>query len=113
MRARLTAISTVFAVLALTSCGQNGPRPAAHAAPVSVRIGDNDEVYWNGNRLHNDAELRSRLIGTTKRNPDTDFHITVSSKASYAAVSHVLKIAQRAGVHRIGIVETEKYVPDR
>jgi biopolymer transport protein ExbD len=85
----------------------NGAPP--HPAPVVMLEVDLDGTpIWNGWRIDY-ATLDARLADAAKSDPQPEIHMMANRLAKYGAVAHVMADAQRLGLKKIGLIDTQPY----
>jgi biopolymer transport protein ExbD len=90
--------------------------PAATSTPplkppevVHLDLALDGTVRWNGEVLTNDAELQSRLGALAAAASPAEVHVHPAAQVAYKHVAHVLAMAQRQGVAKIGITSGEQH----
>lgn len=90
----------------------NGPAPDVVPPPVvRIEISATQQVFWNGDLLPNRQDLEARLSGVAQLNGPPEIHIHAAATAKYDGVAAVLSSAQRLGLHKIGVVGLDEYLP--
>ena len=89
----------------------NPIHPPVPPTVVDVGIDFDGTVEWNHNPVSM-AQLDSYFYqqGTTDPQDQSEIHISVDRLAKYDTVAQVLANAQRRGVTKIGIVNTNQYI---
>jgi biopolymer transport protein ExbD len=99
----------------LHSVNMNLPKAASiepQPKPVTIQldITASNQMVWNGTPIADKTALQALLDETAKAATSTenqpDIHIKPSDLAKYDTVASVLAAAQRAGLKKIGIVNT-------
>jgi biopolymer transport protein ExbD len=92
------------------------PPPVTHPPPVpptviDINVDFDGTVEWNHNPVSME-QLDSYFYqqGTTDPQDQAEIHISVDRLAKYNTVALVLANAQRRGVTKIGIVNTNQYI---
>src|ERR1700685_4005085 len=85
--------------------------PPVPPTVVDVAVDFDGTVEWNHNPVSM-AQLDSYFYqqGTTDPQDQSEIHISVDRLAKYDTVAQVLANAQRRGVTKIGIVNTNQYI---
>jgi biopolymer transport protein ExbD len=98
----------IFMVTAKLITGQGIPLdlPKAKTAGatqtvLNVSIDAHGGVLANGNKLGNDAELKTRAREALKADPELRTVISASESASHGKVMHVLDTVRDAGITRV------------
>jgi biopolymer transport protein ExbD len=74
--------------------------------PVQVDVDFDGRVYWNGEPVVDDAQLRQRFTQLAALDPQPGLKITPDGHGQYGRVAQVMAAAQRAGVTRMGLTPT-------
>jgi biopolymer transport protein ExbD len=85
--------------------------PPVPPTVIDINIDFDGTVEWNHNPVSM-AQLDSYFYqqGTTDSQDQSEVHISVDRLAKYDTVAKVLANAQRRGVTKIGIVNTNQYI---
>jgi biopolymer transport protein ExbD len=87
----------------------NSPPPLQPPIPVVMLEVDFDgSTIWNGWRI-SDAVLERKLADSARQDPQPEIHMMANRLARYGAVVKVMAAAERRGLTRIGLVDTQKY----
>jgi biopolymer transport protein ExbD len=89
----------------------NMPAGAPEPPPIPVvmlEIDFDGTTIWNGWRIDH-AMLERKLDAAAHLDPQPEMHMMANRLARYGAVVAVMADAQRRGLKRIGLVDTEKY----
>ncbi len=71
--------------------------------PVSIAIDFDGSIAWNGAPIEV-ADLDGRLKIEAAHDPQSEIHIVPHRLAKYGYVAHVMALAQRDGLTKLGIV---------
>jgi biopolymer transport protein ExbD len=88
----------------LESGGRDGPAPAQ---VLNVGIDFDGTILWNGAALTSLEQFERHVRAEAAKREQPELHLQVDRRAAYDHVAHVLAIAQRNGLRRIGIVGNE------
>jgi biopolymer transport protein ExbD len=91
-----------------------GPSTPPPKPPEIVRIDVDFDgtIGWNGIQISSDAELQSKLAAVAAH-PAADqpeVHLRPNKLVSYKVVAHIMAMAQRTGVTKIGLVGNEQFM---
>jgi biopolymer transport protein ExbD len=87
----------------------HAPPPLQPPIPVVMLEVDFDgSAIWNGWRI-GDAVLERKLADAARQDPQPEIHMMANRLARYGAVVKVMAAAERRGLTRIGLVDTQKY----
>lgn len=84
------------------------PVSAEKPDTITLSIDAKEQVFWNNERLADDAALQTRLQEAAARTPPPDLHLRADQQVAYRRVAQVLAAAQQAGLPRIGFVTDPK-----
>lgn len=87
------------------------PRDAPPTLPIPVVMLEVDfdgSPIWNGWRIDH-ATLERRLLAAARANPQPEIHMMANRLAKYGAVAQVMADAQRSGLTKIGLIDTQKF----
>lgn len=73
--------------------------------PITVAIDYNGSISWNGTPVTR-ADLDARFAAEARRAQQAELHILPDREAAYGVVAHVMAVAQRQGLKRMGVIET-------
>ena len=85
-------------------------RPKVEPVVMAIDIEADASVRWNGQVLADKAALHSKMAEAAAMQPQPELHLRSHPKAPYGAAAAVLAGAQRAGLTRLGIVGSERFV---
>jgi biopolymer transport protein TolR len=79
------------------------PLEAPDDAQLVLTI-DRDRVYWIGESRFSEAEIGGKLAAIAKANPDQAVFLRADGDVPYRAVAHLMAVAKKAGMPRVGLV---------
>ncbi|HEY4940500.1 MAG TPA: biopolymer transporter ExbD [Rhizomicrobium sp.] len=82
--------------------------PQAPPPVVMLEVDFDGTPIWNGWRIDY-ATLDARLADAARQRPQPEIHMMANRLAKYGAVAHVMADAQRLGLTKIGLVDTQPY----
>jgi biopolymer transport protein ExbD len=88
----------------------NNPQNNVPREVVDLEIDFDGTVMWNGNVVPDEQMLKGYFLDIASREPQPEIHLRPNRLCKYDYVAHVLALAQRLGVHRIGFVGNEQYL---
>jgi len=105
---------TVPAIIGSTPIHVDLPRteaafdPSSEQLPLNISLKREDNeiaLYWNGDKVRNDEEFRSRL---RQSRPAKDQEVSISADKNivYDRVVHVMDMLAEVGVHKISLPTT-------
>ena len=105
---------TVPAIIGSTPIHVDLPRteaafdPSSEQLPLNISLKREDNeiaLYWNGDKVRNDEEFRSRL---RQSRPAKDQEVSISADKDivYDRVVHVMDMLAEVGVHKISLPTT-------
>ncbi|RZS56686.1 ExbD/TolR family protein [Sphaerotilus mobilis] len=71
--------------------------------PVTLRIGADDTLSWNGEPLADRADLQRRMAALAAQPTGVPLRIESDGRASYGALASVMVAADQAGLRRLGV----------
>lgn len=80
------------------------PQPENAPDPVSLRIDETGQLFWNGNPISRNA-LRPSLLVEAMREPQPLLKLETSPEVRYEVLTEVLSTARNAGMTKIGFVD--------
>ncbi|HEX4301235.1 MAG TPA: biopolymer transporter ExbD [Rhizomicrobium sp.] len=86
----------------------NGHSPATPSPVVMLEVDFDGTAIWNGWRISH-ATLEQRLVDAAHSDPQPEIHMMANRLARYGAVAQVMADAQRLGLRKIGLVDTQPY----
>lgn len=87
------------------------PRGAPPVLPIPVVMLEVDfdgSAIWNGWRIDH-ATLERKLLDAAREDPQPEIHMMANRLAIYGAVAQVMADAQRSGLTKIGLIDTQKF----
>lgn len=87
-------------------------QPQKQPEVVDIVVDFDGTIGWNGTIISSDADLQSRLqaIGTQPQDAQPEVHLRPNKLVSYKHVAHIMAMAQRLGVTKIGLVGNEQFM---
>src|SRR5271170_619586 len=76
---------------------------------ITIAIDKQGDIYWNTKQLADQEELKTKLRGIAREEPQPEVHIRGDSNVRYQFVGQVLVATQRIGIRKVAFI-TE---PDR
>ena len=83
---------------------QGSAGPAIPRESINVEIDFDGTVLWNGNVVADYAQLEQFFRSASRKAEQPDVRVSANPRSKYDTLAHVLAIAQRNGMERIGIV---------
>jgi biopolymer transport protein ExbD len=71
--------------------------------PIEIMVDFDNTLLWNGEVVAGYDELEARMREAQRSSDQPQLHVRADRRAQYDSVAHVLAIAQRSGMQRIGI----------
>jgi biopolymer transport protein ExbD len=95
-------------IMTHTTMLESGHVDLAPPAPVlNVSIDFDGTILWNGTALSGMDQFERYIRVEAAKGEQPELHLRADRRAAYDQVAHVLAIAQRNGLKRIGIVGNE------
>jgi biopolymer transport protein ExbD len=89
------------------------PRPAATTPkvdPVIISVFvDTDHIHWNGTPEIDLAQATQNFAALQAMDPQPELHVRSHPDAHYEAVATLMAQAQKSGLKKIGITDTQAY----
>jgi len=88
------------------------PAPAAtHSDPevIAIYVDEHDAIHWNGADEISLEDAVQRFNGLQATQPQPELHVRAHAQASYETVALLLARAQKAGMQKLGIVDTQAF----
>ena len=85
------------------------PQVRSEPLIVQIEVGPTNQLLWNAEPLADRAALAARLQAAAQQGEQPEIHIRSHPQAKYDTLAAVLSAAQRAGLHKIGVVGLEAY----
>jgi biopolymer transport protein ExbD len=83
---------------------QSGNGPAVPRETVNVEIDFDGTVLWNGVMVESYAQLEQFFRASSRKAEQPELRIMANARSRYDTLAHVLAMAKRNGMERIGIV---------
>jgi biopolymer transport protein ExbD len=87
----------------------NPPPPLEPPVVVTIEIDFDGTVMWNGDTIADD-QLNSNFRQAAAQPVQPEFHLRPNKLVAYKYVAHVMAMAQRDGVTKIGLVGAEQFL---
>ena len=92
------------------------PQVQAQSPPVPptvIRIDIDAEghIRWSGRLMSSHEELEAEMQAAAALRPQPQLHVRAHPSANYGVVVGVMGSAQRKGLHQLGVVGSERFVP--
>jgi biopolymer transport protein ExbD len=71
---------------------------------ITIAIDHHGAVYWNEERVADNAMLLERLKAAAAQTPQPEVHIRGDESALYESVGRVVAASQRAGIVKLGFI---------
>ncbi|MBS0469785.1 MAG: biopolymer transporter ExbD [Proteobacteria bacterium] len=84
------------------------PGPATPTPVVMLEVDFDGTAVWNGWRIDKKT-LDAKLAEAARSNPQPEIHMMANRLARYDAVVKVMAEAERLGLTRIGLVDTQPF----
>jgi biopolymer transport protein ExbD len=84
--------------------------PSTPADVIDLEVDFDGTLLANGALIGGYEQLETYFAAAAHRNPQPELHVRPDRRANYDTVAHVLGIAQRNGIKRIGFAGNEKFV---
>lgn len=81
--------------------------PAAPIPVVMLEVDFDGSAIWNGWRIDS-ATLARKLKEAAAQDPQPEIHMMANRLAKYGAVAQVMAEAERDGLTKIGLVDTQR-----
>ena len=84
-----------------------GPPPRLPIPVVMLEVDFDGSAIWNGWRIDH-ATLERKLLAAARQNPQPEIHMMANRLARYGAVAQIMAEAQRSGLTKIGLIDTQR-----
>jgi biopolymer transport protein ExbD len=91
-------------IMTHTTVLENPHGDASPAEVLNVSIDFDGTIVWNGTALSGLEQFERYIRAEAAKGEQPELHLRADRRAAYDQVAHVLAIAQRNGLKRIGIV---------
>jgi biopolymer transport protein ExbD len=88
----------------------NKVEPPTPPEVINLEIDFDGTILWNGSPVSNLQTLERYFQVEANKNPQPELHLRPHRRAKYDFVAHVLAVAQRNGIQRIGFVGNEQFL---
>jgi biopolymer transport protein ExbD len=82
--------------------------PSAPTPVVMLEVDFDGTAIWNGWRI-DQATLARKLRAAAAQDPQPEVHMMANRLARYGAVAQVMAEAERDGLTKIGLVDTQRF----
>ncbi|GBD57408.1 ExbD/TolR family protein [Gluconobacter wancherniae] len=90
---------------------QGNPPPSTEQPKlVTVSIGYDNGISWNGEPITSEASLQAHFRDAAAQADQPEMHIHPDRLSDYKTVAHVMADAQRLGVTKLGIVGLDQFM---
>ena len=80
---------------------------------ITIAVDKQGAIYWNTQLLANMDELKSKLRGVVRQDPQPEIHIRGDASARYQFVGQVLVTTQQIGIRKVAfITEPDHFGPN-
>jgi biopolymer transport protein ExbD len=83
-------------------------RPAPPTPVVMLEVDFDGTAIWNGWRIDH-ATLEAKLADAARSDPQPEIHMMANRLARYDAVIRIMADAQRRGLTKIGLIDTQPF----
>src|SRR5258706_14082680 len=73
---------------------------------ITIAIDKQGELYWNMKQLSGQDELKNKLRGIAREEPQPEVHIRGDSNVRYQFVGQVLVATQQIGIRKVAFITT-------
>ena len=71
---------------------------------ITIAIDKQGGIYWNTKELSGQDELKNRLRGIAREDPQPEVHIRGDKNVRFEAIGRVILACQRAGIQKVGFI---------
>ena len=84
----------------------NAQAPATAQRPetITLSIDASGGLFWNEERIADEAQMAARFADAAKRQPQPELHLRADRETRYQRIAEVMSSAQRAGIAKIGFI---------
>ncbi|HEY0685439.1 MAG TPA: biopolymer transporter ExbD [Steroidobacter sp.] len=86
------------------------PGPDTKREAINLIIDYDGAIVWNGTTVESLAQLEQYFRAEAAKSEQPELHVRPDKRAKYDHVAHVLGMAQRSGIQRIGFAGQEQYL---
>ena len=73
---------------------------------ITIAIDKQGDVFWNTQKVPSTDDLKQRLRGIVREEPQPEIHIRGDSNARYQFVGQVLAATQQIGIKKVAFITT-------
>ena len=84
--------------------------PAVPPQIVTVEVDFDGTMVWNGEVLHDRADLEAHLRGAAAMAVQPEVHLRPNKLVKYESVAMLMASAQRLGLTKIGLIGNEQFI---
>ena len=76
---------------------------------ITIAIDKEGDIFWNTQRLNGQDDLKQRLRGIVREDPQPEVHIRGDSNVRYQYVGQVLVATQQIGIRKVAFITTPNH----
>jgi biopolymer transport protein ExbD len=73
---------------------------------ITIAVDKEGNIFWNTQRLNGTDDLKARLRGIARQEPQPEVHIRGDSNVRYQFVGQVLVATQQIGIRKVAFITT-------
>jgi biopolymer transport protein ExbD len=73
---------------------------------ITIAVNKDGDVYWNTQKVNGIDDLKTRLRGIVREDPQPEVHIRGDSAVRYQFVGQVLVATQQIGIRKVAFITT-------
>jgi biopolymer transport protein ExbD len=73
---------------------------------ITIAVNKDGDVYWNTQKVNGIDDLKTRLRGIVREDPQPEVHIRGDSTVRYQFVGQVLVATQQIGIRKVAFITT-------
>jgi biopolymer transport protein ExbD len=73
---------------------------------ITIAVNKDGDVYWNTQKVNGIDDLKTRLRGIVRQDPQPEVHIRGDSTVRYQFVGQVLVATQQIGIRKVAFITT-------
>src|SRR3989440_4808343 len=86
------------------------PPPDVPPQVVTIEVDFDGTMVWNGEVLHDRADLEAHLRGAAAMAVQPEVHLRPNKLVKYESVAMLMASAQRLGLTKIGLIGQEQFI---
>jgi biopolymer transport protein ExbD len=86
------------------------PPPEVPPQIVTIEVDFDGTMVWNGEVLHDRADLEAHLRGAAGMAVQPEVHLRPNKLVKYESVAMLMASAQRLGLTKIGLIGNEQFI---